>query len=173
MQLEKSFIADIKNILAAARQKAYTAINHAMVQAYWHVGKRIVEEDQQGKEKATYGDALLKELSKSLTQELGQGFSYANLKNFRKFYITFPDFEKGYALRSLLGWTHYRLIMRVENPIAREYYLNECAGQSWSARVLERNINSFYYERLLSSQQNNEALAYNKPTEKKTLADFI
>ena len=102
MQLEKSFIADIKNILAAARQKAYTAINHAMVQAYWHVGKRIVEEDQQGKEKATYGDALLKELSKSLTQELGQGFSYANLKNFRKFYITFPDFEKGYALRSLL-----------------------------------------------------------------------
>ena len=117
MELEKSFIADIRGILSTARQKAYAAINYTMVQAYWHVGKRIFEEDQQGKERAAYGDALLKELAKSLTSELGGGFSYANLKNFRQFYLTFPDFEKGYALRSQLAWTHYRLIMRVENKM--------------------------------------------------------
>ncbi len=173
VQLEKSFIADIKNILAVARQKAYTTINSTMVQAYWHIGKRIIEENQKGKERAAYGDALLKELSKSLTHDLGNGFSYANLKNFRQFYLTFPEFEKGYTLCSELAWSHYRLIMRVENPLARAYYLNECAGQNWSVRVLQRNISTFYYERLLSSQQKKEALAHGNHVEKQSLADFI
>ena len=115
MQLEKSFIADIKNILASARQKAYAAVNFTMVQAYWHIGKRIVEEDQHGKERATYGEALLKELSISLTQELGKGFSYPNLRNFRQFYLTYPDENICYTLCSKLNWSQNRLIMRVEN----------------------------------------------------------
>jgi len=171
--LEKAFLSDIKNILAAARQKSYAAINKAMVQAYWLIGKRIVEEDQQGKERAVYGDALIKDLSIALTKELGKGFSYANLKNFKQFYLTFPDFEKSYALRSLLTWTHYRLIMRVDNSNAREYYLTECATQNWSSRVLERNINTFYYERLLSSQNKKEALRQSANFEKLNPDDFI
>jgi predicted nuclease of restriction endonuclease-like (RecB) superfamily len=173
MQLEKSFIADIKSILASARQKAYAAINYTMVQAYWHIGKRIVEEDQQGKERAVYGDALLKELSKSLTNELGQGFSYANLRNFRQFYLTYPDEKICYTVCSKLNWSQNRLIMRIENPGARTWYLNECASQNWSVRVLERNINSFYYERLLSSQQKKEVIADSKHLEKQSLTDFI
>jgi hypothetical protein len=131
--MEQSLVNDIRTILTEARHQAYTAVNFAIVQAYWLVGKRIVEEEQGGKEKATYGDSLLKELSKSLSDEFGKGFSYANLKNFRQFYLTFPDTRKSYALRSELPgkeypatltdlrneltWTHYRLIMRVESVV--------------------------------------------------------
>ena len=172
MQLSDLFIADIKAILAAARKQAYTAVNASMVKAYWHMGKRIVEEEQQGKERAVYGEGLLKELSVSLSEEFGKGFSYANLKNFRQFYLIFPEFEKGYALRSELTWTHYRLIMRVAHVNARTYYLTECANQNWSSRVLERNINSFYYERLLSSQNNNEIKDQASIVEQ-TPSDFI
>jgi hypothetical protein len=105
MYLSDNFIADVKTILASAREQAYTAINASMVKAYWLLGKRIVQEEQQGKERASYGEGLLKELSMSLTVEFGKGFSYANLKNFRKFYLVFPELEKGYALRSELTWT--------------------------------------------------------------------
>lgn len=147
-----TIVSDVRNILHNARVKSYRAVNHAMVEAYWQIGKRIVEEEQGGQERAGYGEGLIKLLSKELCGEFGQGFSYANLKNFRQFYLSFPDGEKGYALRSLLTWTHYRLIMRVENLKARDYYINECAEQNWSTRQLERNIKTFYFERLLSSQ---------------------
>lgn len=93
---------------------------------------------------------------------LGKGFSVSNLENFRKFYLTFNDAEISYSLRRELTWTHYRLIMRVENPNAREYYVNECAEQMWSTRTLERNLNTFYYERLLSSKNKKEALLFYK-----------
>lgn len=164
-----NFIAEIKNILAQARQKSYTAINSAMVEAYWLMGKRIVEEEQQGSERANYGDALLKTLSIELSREFGKGFSYANLRNFRQFYLTYPDQEICYALRSNLSWTHHRLIMRVENPNAREYYLKECADQQWSTRVLERNINTFSYQRLLSTNSAVELQHSDSPH----LEDFI
>ena len=149
--IASNFVAEIKDILAQARKKTYTAINSAMVEAYWLMGKRIVEEEQQGNQRANYGEAILKSLSVELTDEFGKGFSYANLRNFRQFYLTYPDVEICYALRSNLTWTHHRLIMRVENPKAREYYLKECADQQWSTRVLERNINTFSYQRLLST----------------------
>ena len=109
------FYADIKDILTTARMKAYSAVNFAMVEAYWLMGKRIVEEEQQGKERAEYGEYLIKNLSIELKNELGKGFSLANLKNFRQFYLIFPDFQKSNAVRSQLSWTHYRMIMRVEN----------------------------------------------------------
>lgn len=150
MNLE--FIQEIKQILSMARQQAYVAVNAAMVQAYWQIGKRIVDEEQGGEHRAAYGEELLKTLSKELTRELGKGFSYANLRNFRQFYLTYPDEEICYALRSKLTWTHHRLIMRVEDPSAREYYLKECEEQNWSSRVLERNISTLYYQRLLSSK---------------------
>ena len=104
---------------------------------------------------AEYGTGLLKELSKQMTQDFGKGFTVANLKNMRQFYLTFPN---GYALRSELSWTHYRLLMRVENENAREFYMQEAVKSQWSTRQLERQINSFFYERLLSSK-NKEQVA--------------
>ena len=92
---------------------------------------------------------MLKELSKQMTQDFGKGFTVSNLKNMRQFYLTFPN---GYALRSELSWTHYRLLMRVENENAREFYMQEAVKSQWSTRQLERQINSFFYERLLSSK---------------------
>jgi predicted nuclease of restriction endonuclease-like (RecB) superfamily len=167
------FYSEIKDILANARKKAYSAVNFAMVEAYWLIGKRIVEEEQNGNERADYGEYLLKNLSIELKNELGKGFSLANLKNFRQFYIVFPDFQKSYALSSQLSWTHYRLIMRIENEKARNYYLTECSEQRWSTRVLERNINSFYYERLLSSQEKEKELIDQKNFEKTSPKDII
>jgi len=168
--INQSFFQDIKNILQQSRQKAYVAVNFAMIEAYWHVGKRIVEEEQAGKQRADYGSFLIKSLSKELSVEFGKGFSVANLKNFRQFYLTFPDFEKGYTVRSQLSWSHYRLIMRVESPIVRNYYLTEASEQHWSTRQLQRNINSHYYERLLSSADN-KTVAGN--TSKTVAEEFI
>jgi predicted nuclease of restriction endonuclease-like (RecB) superfamily len=146
------FHADIRHILQSARNKAYTAVNSAMVEAYWLIGKRIVEEEQKGEKKAKYGERLLESLSKELGQEFGKGFSYANLRNFRQFYLTYPKQEICYTLCSKLSWSHNRLIMRVNNADARVYYLTESRQQQWSVRVLERNIKSLTYQRLLSSQ---------------------
>jgi predicted nuclease of restriction endonuclease-like (RecB) superfamily len=189
MEIEQKFVADIKGLLIAGRQKAYNTINFIMVETYWSIGKRIVEEEQNGNEKADYGSFLIKELSKQLSGEFGKGFSQANLRNFRQFYQTFPSREIHYAVRSEseekikhalpsvlrkeLTWTHYRLLMRVENVSARQYYLNEAANQNWSTRVLERNINTFYYERLLSSQNKQEVLKQSGELEKQSPADFI
>jgi predicted nuclease of restriction endonuclease-like (RecB) superfamily len=171
MKLETTFIHEIRRLLQQARAAAYTAINSAMVEAYWNIGRRIVEEEQKGETRAAYGEAIIKELSKALTADFGKGFSVANLKNFRQFYLTFPDFEKSYTLCSQLTWSHNRLIMRVENPRAREYYLRETAAQNWSVRQLQRNLNTFYYERVLSSQ--GEPLAPEAKFEKASPADFI
>ncbi len=122
--------------------------NFAMVEAYWNIGKSIVEQ-QGGEDKAEYGVRLIEELSKQMTNDFGKGFTVANLKNMRQFYLTFPI---RYALRSELSWTHYRLLMRVENDNARQFYTEEAIKSNWSTRQLERQINSFFYERLLSSQ---------------------
>ena len=152
--MNQSFYNEIKEILISARNKVYQTANFAMVEAYWNIGKSIIEE-QGGNEKAEYGKGLLKELSKQMTQDFGKGFTVANLKNMRQFYLTFPN---GYALRSELSWTHYRLLMRVENENAREFYMQEAVKSQWSTRQLERQINSFFYERLLSSK-NKEQVA--------------
>ncbi|MDQ7058235.1 MAG: DUF1016 N-terminal domain-containing protein [Ghiorsea sp.] len=101
--------------MQSARRKAQTAVNSAMVEAYWLIGKRIVEEEQQGEKKAKYGQRILENLSTELSNEFGKGFSYANLRNFRQFYLTYPDQEICYTACSKLSWRHNRLIMRVEN----------------------------------------------------------
>lgn len=146
------FHADIKNILEQARGKACSAVNAAMVEAYWLIGRRIVEEEQRGQHKAEYGARLLENLSKALSESFGKGFSYANLRNFRQFYLTYPDQAICYTLCSKLSWSHNRLIMRLDDPKARDYYLTEGAAQQWSVRQLERNIQTQSYQRLLSSQ---------------------
>jgi predicted nuclease of restriction endonuclease-like (RecB) superfamily len=174
MKLSKQeiYVSEIKQILQQARLKTYAVINSAMVDAYWLIGRRIVEEEQNGQNRAEYGEAILKNLSVALTEEFGKGFSYANLRNFRQFYLTYPDPKICYALRSKLTWTHHRLIMRVENPDAREYYLKECESQNWSSRVLERHINTFYYQRILSSKANSITIQTSKD-DKQTVTDFI
>ncbi len=148
-----TYINDIKEILQRARSKSLQAVNSAMVEAYWQIGKRIVEQEQEGSERAKYGEAILKELSINLTHDFGKGFSEPNLRNFRQFFLTYPDFQICYTLCSVLSWSHNRLIMRVENEEARKFYLTEAKNHSWSVRTLERNINTQYYQRLLSTNQ--------------------
>ena len=144
------FFEDVRAILEAARSATYAAANGIMVEAYWKIGQRIVLEEQRGKNRAEYGIGLIRNLARRLGGEFGSGMSVANLKNFRQFYLTFGDGGKSYALRSQLTWSHWRLVMRVEHPGARDYYMDEAAGQGWSTRVLERNIASRVYERLLA-----------------------
>jgi predicted nuclease of restriction endonuclease-like (RecB) superfamily len=145
-----SLLTDVRDILRQARRQAYASANFIMVEAYWRIGQRIVEEEQGGKERAEYGTYLIRDLAKGLGDEFGRGISVANLKNFRQFYLTFPHFEKGYAVRSQLTWSHWRLVMRVDDHAAREYYIHECAAQGWSTRQLERAIASGSYQRLLN-----------------------
>ena len=154
--MDRAFYSEIKKILTNARNKVYQTANFAMVEAYWQIGKSIVEE-QNGEERAEYGTGLLKELSKQMTQDFGRGFTVTNLKNMRQFYLTFPN---SYALRSELSWTHYRLLMRVENDNARQFYMDEAVKSQWSTRQLERQINTFFYERLLSSKNKENVAGY-------------
>lgn len=141
--------SEIKETLLLSRNHAYAAVNFAMVQAYWQIGKIIVENEQNGNLRAEYGKAVLQEVSEKLQQEFGNGFSVRNLQQMRKFYVTFPNTN---ALRSQLTWTHYRALLRVENDDARNWYMEECVRSAWSSRQLERQISTLYYERLLSSR---------------------
>ena len=147
------FIEDVRAILRQARRGAYAAANHIMVQAYWNIGRRIVREEQGGKHRADYGQFLIRNLARQLGDEFGGGVSVANLKNFRQFYIEFPNFQKGYALRSLLTWTHWRVLMRVEDLDARDFYIRESAENGWKTRQLERNIATHYFQRLLKPRK--------------------
>ena len=144
------FFEEVRAILAQARQRAYTAINAAMVEAYWQIGRRIVEEEQQGKGRADYGAFLIRELSRQLTAEFGKGFDEREVRRMRQFYQVFSIRD---ALRPELSWSHYRFLMRVENARARHFYLTEAANQMWSTRKLERNISTLYFERQLASQR--------------------
>ncbi|HBN6700768.1 TPA: DUF1016 family protein [Elizabethkingia anophelis] len=168
-----AYISEIRNILAQARMKAYQSVNSVMVEAYWLIGKRIVEEEQNGKKRAEYGEALLKYLSVALTKEFGKGFSSSNLRNFRQFYLTYSDPEICYTLCSKLTWSHNRLIMRIDSNAARNYYLKEASEQNWSVRILERHINTFYYERLLSTQNKEETVQYSTGQNNDLARDFI
>jgi predicted nuclease of restriction endonuclease-like (RecB) superfamily len=150
---EQQFFVDIRDLLHAGRKTAYSSVNTVMVKTYWQIGRRIVEQEQHGKARAEYGEQLIVRLSRYLMDCFGKGFSVANLKNIRQFYQIFPNFnELATQCVANLGWSHLRLIMRLDNEKERQYYLQEASSQNWSARLLERNIRSGYYRRLLSSQ---------------------
>lgn len=145
----------IAQVLETARTTAYRAVNKAMVEAYWQIGRLIVEEEQQGKARAEYGAGLIPALSKRLMAEFGKGFTENNLWYMRQFHQTFPILH---ALRGELSWTHYRLLLKVEKEEARHFYLQEAVNANWSTRELERQINSLLYERLLLSKDKTKVL---------------
>ena len=144
-----NFYEQIKDILQKARDKAYKQVNFIMVEAYWNIGKQIIEHEQYGEDRAKYGKYIIKELSLRLTKDFGKGYSARNLRSMRQFYLTFPNWQ---TVSAKLSWSHYQLIMRVENEKAREYYINEAVKSNWSVRALERQIGTHYYERLISSK---------------------
>ena len=151
MEISNNYINEIKKILKNARQKAYTAVNSAMVEAYWEIGRRIVEEEQSGKERAEYGKEIVKNLSKELTEEFGKGFSRRTLWEMRKLYVYFSDYEKVRTLFAQLTWSHFQKVLRVSNEKARIFYLTEAAENMWSVRTLDRNISTLYYNRIVAS----------------------
>ncbi|MDP0333705.1 PDDEXK nuclease domain-containing protein [Glaesserella parasuis] len=150
--INSSYLLEIKQILSNARQKAYTAVNSAMVEAYWKIGERIVLEEQNGADRAAYGKEIIKNLSLELTNEFGTGFGERNIRNFRQFYLMFQDLEIWKSVISKLTWTHIQRTLKISNDKARLYYLKEAAENNWSVRTLDRNISTLYYDRLLASQ---------------------
>lgn len=138
----------IREILENARHKVYRTANTEMLQAYWNVGREIVEEEQKGQDRAEYGSALLEDLAKRLTELYGRSFSSRHLRYMRQFYREFPKWN---AVRSELSWTHYRILLKVEKENARDFYMQEAITGNWSTRQLERQINSLYFDRLLIS----------------------
>lgn len=138
----------VRNSIINAQNKVYNAVNSAMVQAYWEIGEQIYKACGDS-DRAEYGKNLLKFLSEKLTSEFGKGFDESNLRKMRQFYIAYPIRD---TLCPELSWSHYRRLMRIESKEIRDFYTEECAKSGWSFRQLDRQINSFFYERLLSSQ---------------------
>ena len=137
--IRSSFVEDVKGIINRARQTAVRSVDFCRVQMYWNIGKRIFEEEQQGKERADYGSYLIKNLASTLEPNYGTGFGVRQLEQSRKFYRIYPIAN---ALRSQLNWTQYRLLIQIEDPYKREYYELESVNNGWTARETERQINS-------------------------------
>ena len=154
--LSFSFIQEIKEIILTSRVNAVRSVDFCRVQMYWQMGKRIFEEEQQGKERADYGSYLVKNLAKEIQPEFGSGFSYRQLAFCRQFYKTYPIVN---AVRSQLNWTQYRLLIQIDNEDKRSYYEHEAVNNCWTARELERQVNSSLYERLLLSNDKESVLA--------------
>ncbi|NEW59826.1 DUF1016 domain-containing protein [Sulfurovum sp. bin170] len=157
----KPLLEDIKTLLQASRQHLQQTVNTTMVQTYWSIGRLIVEDEQQGKERAEYGKKQLEQIAETLTREFGKGFDARNLRKMRQFYSTFSKWD---SVSTKLSWTHYRRLMQIENKDAREWYIQESIENSWSARALDRQVSKLYYERLLSSK---EKLPLKKEAEEK------
>ncbi|WP_110399802.1 PDDEXK nuclease domain-containing protein [Sphaerotilus hippei] len=148
----QALYAQIQAVLSQARQQVRRQINQAMVQAYWQVGRLIVEHEQAGQSRAAYGEQVLAQLAERLSAEFGPGFAVQSLRNYRQLYLTLPDDEIRSTPWSELGWSHLRALMRVADPAARQWYARESVSQTWSVAALSRQISTLYYQRLLSSQ---------------------
>lgn len=152
-------IDDVKQIIINGRNIAYGAVNRALLLTYWNIGRRIIEVEQDGKQRADYGKQLIKVLSDVLTKEFGKGFSERNLADFRKFYHFFPDEQILQTRLQNLTWSHFRNLLRVPDENARLWYMNESAKEGWSSRTLDRNIATQYYYRLLQSPKKEAVIA--------------
>ncbi len=156
MTLTTSLIEEIKTLILLSREQAIRAVDQTRVLMYWNIGKRIFEEEQAGKERADYGSYLIKSLSEALQPEFGSGFAVRQLERYRQFYRMFPIAS---ALRTQFSWTHYKLLISIEKEDKREYYQLEASSNNWTARQLERQINSQLYERLLLSNDKESIIA--------------
>lgn len=159
MLVNHSIIPEIKSIIATANDKAIRAVDTERTLMYWNIGKRIFEEEQQGKDRADYGTYLIKFLAEQLQPEYGSGYSYRQLNWYRQFYRTFPIVS---ALRTQLSWTQYKSLLSIDNQEKREFYIAESVKNNWTSRQLERQINSSLYERLLMSSDKESVLAVAK-----------
>ena len=155
-KVKSSLLNDVREIISAARTQAVRSVDSCRVQMYWHIGRRIFEEEQLGKDRADYGTYLIKNLAKQLEPEYGSGFSVRQLEMCRQFYRLYPIAN---ALRSQLNWTQYRMLIQIEDPDKRLYYELESVNNNWTARETERQINSQLYERLLLSNDKEAVLA--------------
>ena len=156
MALNQSVIADIKTIIEQAKDKAIRLVDHQRTLMYWHIGQRIFEEEQEGKDRADYANYLTTFIAQQLEPEYGSGFSKRQIELMRQFYRTFPIAN---AVRSQLGWTHYKILIRIENQYKREFYIAEAIKNNWTTRQLERQIHSGIWERLLTSNDRESVLA--------------
>jgi predicted nuclease of restriction endonuclease-like (RecB) superfamily len=156
MNLSQNLIHEIKSLIAQAKEGAIRSVDHHRTIMYWHIGERIFNEEQQGKDRADYGNYLIKYLSEQLQPEYGSGFSVRQLERYRQFYRTFPIAS---TLRTQLSWTHYKLLLSIDNEDKREYYIAETVKNNWSVRQMERQINSQLFERLLLSNDKESVLA--------------
>ena len=152
--LDNDFYKSIKEVIEQARKRIYRNIQSEMVLAYWQIGKMIVEK-QGGESRAKYGDGLIKELSIQMTKDFGRGFTEANLRYMRLCYSTFPNCH---AVRDELSWTHYRLILSLDDENARNFYIKEVIEGNWSTRQLQREINTFSYQRYIASNNNHDVV---------------
>lgn len=151
--IDKKFLDDVKTIINKGRSLAYAAIDKTMISTYWNVGRRIVEEEQKGSNRAAYGSKLLVRLSEELTHEYGNGYSERYLAYFRKFYLTIPDISILQTRLQNLRWSHIIEILRVKDEVARRWYLEAASEQVWSIKALQRNISTQYYERHYAQPQ--------------------
>lgn len=151
-----NFILEIKKLIASAKETAIRSVDFQRTLLYWHIGERIFNEEQEGKERANYGDYLIKYLSEQLQPEFGSGFSSRQLERYRQFYRMFPIAS---TLRTQLSWSHYKILLSVDNEDKREYYIAETVKNNWSIRQMERQVNSQLFERLLLSNDKESVLA--------------
>ena len=150
-QIDPAFVSEVQQIIRKSRQNAYASVYTVMVMTNWDLGARIVQEEQKGEARAAYGKQLINQLSQVLTAEFGEGFSARALRDYRKFYLCFPDSEIWHACVPNLTWTHFRILCRETNSEARLWYMQEAASEGWNTRTLERNISTQYYYRLLQA----------------------
>ena len=172
MSIERLY-ADVQHVIESARNKVYTTANISIIQAYWNIGNLLVKEEQQGADRAAYGKQVVEALSLRLQAVYGRGYNKTNLWYMRQFY---QSFENLHALRGELSWTHYRLLLKVENETARNFYLEEAIAGNWNTRTMERQINSLYYERMLMSSEQGGLEVRGEAESKKTVmrpADII
>ena len=158
-KIMEQILFDIRRIIEEARGRVARSINHERTVGYWLIGERIVIEEQNGKQRADYGKHLIKELSKTLTIEYGDGFSTTNLWLMRQLYLTFPILH---SLSGELTWTHYKVLIRIDNLDKRAFFIAESIKNAWNVRQMERQIHSLLYERLLMSQDKDTILAIAK-----------
>ena len=167
--LPDNFVNDVRSIIEQGRQQAYAAVGQAAIATYWNLGRRIVEEEQEGKTRAEYGSQLIPMLAEQLTQEYGSGFGRRNLAYYRQFYLMFNDLEILHTRVQNLTWSHIRRILSVANQQAREWYFTAATEQMWSVRELDRNISTQYFERRLAAQLPAKVEDLPKTTEKDPL----